>query len=478
MARLRPDQQRALNDTMRALTRSRRVCVVAPTGWGKTVLASALCERAIGSSKPMRVLFLAHRKELIHQAASRLRSGLPQLVGEIHPTAPDCPSCPVQVASIQTLLARDKRPPAELVIWDECHHVPSDTYTQLLSCYPSAFVVGLTATPERSDGRPLGDMFAEMVVATKYSELIAAGHLVDCKVYQPSELLGTNEVAQDPVKAYRELADGRLSFAFAPRIERCEELAEQFRDVGIESGVVSAGMAAGDREQMLRRFRRGEIRILWSVYALTEGVDVPEASAIILARGCGHAGMYLQMCGRVLRPFPGKDHALLIDLCGATLLHGLPTEDREYSLEGEAIRRTSKSELRVCPSCGATIEIYQRTCPECGFVVPKRELPSLVIYDQQLREVFRGPATPEEAKAREYRRLRQLGRERGWSLYFVQKEYKKLFGESPVIFDASEEEKIQELGRLRAIQRERGWKPGYVKVRFKETFGQWPHRGL
>jgi hypothetical protein len=323
-----------------------------------------------------------------------------------------------------------------------------------------------------------------MVVAAQYSELLADGNLVPCRVYQPPEQLGS-DMAMDPLLAYQRYCQGERTFCFLATVEQCYEQANRFNEAGIPSAVVEAKTKHQDRKQSLDRFKDGELRVLFNVYALTEGVDVPAARACIIGRNCEHLGMYLQIAGRILRPAPGKPDARLIDLNGLTLRHGMPTEDRSYSLEGEGIKRTSAVPVRQCLQCGAVVPAYQRTCPECDYEPPTSEANKLLptseankllprIWDIELREVYAGPSTPGNAKQREYERLRELGRARGWNLYFVQKEYQKLFGEAPVIADATEAERAQELARLMRVVIDRGYKPGYALHRFKQMFGAWP----
>ena len=471
---LRPYQKQACTNVARKLRDLRSVLLVAPTGSGKTVMGSALIANRV--KKGERVLFCAHRRELIQQSAKALRKSSvgAHSVGVIAPGAPSTPSLPVQVASIQTLLSRGFPDNVDFVALDEAHHYPADDWGTIHSHYPSAKFIGLTATPERGDGRPLGDMFEDLVVAAQYSELLRDGYLVPCDVYQPERGMGSNEVAQDPLLAYQSLANGQRCFVFASRVEQCEILASRFTDAGIPARVISERTAKSERDENLRLFRADRVKVLVNVYALTEGVDVPEASALIIARKMDHVSMYLQCCGRVLRPAPGKTKATIIDLSGATLLHGFPTEDREYSLEGDAIRRTTAEPLRVCPACGATSAAWRSSCPECGFVPPIVEAPKLKIFSQELRKVFAGMKTPSEDKRKEYLRLREEGRQRGWNLWFIQKEYSKLFGEKPTIDDSTPEERKEYLDRWRAECVEKGWKPARASVLHKEMFGRWP----
>lgn len=472
---LRPYQAQACAEVERfGETGIRSVLLVAPTGAGKTRMAEEFVylERERGGT----IGFIVHRRELLRQAAAILRKRFPALdVGIIGPGEELDLAAPIQVATVQTLLARGIRPNFTLFILDECHHYAAALWIELAQHYRLARTIGLTATPERQDGRPLGDIFQALVVAARYPELVRDGHLVPCRVYQPPEIMGS-DLAQDPLTAWQRYAEGSRTFVFTSGVDAAYELAERFRDAGIAAGTIEAKTPKGERDETLAQFAAGSLTVLTNVFALTEGVDIPAARTCMLARGCGHVGPYLQMVGRVLRPAPGKPDAILIDLSGATLVHGLPTEDREYSLDGEGIRRTSPAPLRTCLQCGATVLSAHAKCPQCGYEFPveSRQLPR--IWDLELRAVYAGSDTPSDAKGREYRRLRELARQRGWSLYFVQKQYKQLFGELPVIHDATEEEMREEYQRLVGIATARNFKPGFVKIRFKEMFGKWPDR--
>lgn len=454
---------------------TRCVLLVAPTGAGKTRLAEEFVYRELAAGGS--VLFIVHRRELLRQASSRLEKRFGKLeVGIVAPGEDAQPFAKIQVGTVQTLLARGIRPDVSLVIFDEAHHYAASDWSDLVQHYGTARLLGLTATPERQDGRPLGDLFSGMVVAAKYTELVRDGFLVPCACYQPPASMG-GDLAQDPLAAYQRYAENSRTFGFAASVALAHELAERFTAAGYPSACIHAQTPRRERDEIVDRFSAGELRAIWNCNTMTEGVDVPAARCVILARSFRHVGSYLQAAGRVLRPHPDKPHAILIDLTGATLAHGMPTEDREYSLDGEGIKRTSLAPLRNCAECGATVLSAVRVCPECGYEAPAQEKPDPKIYDLELKAVFAGADTPSDAKGREYRRLRQVAKDKGWSLGWVVREYKKLFNEDPVMVDVGEEEQREELARLRALAAEKGWKPGFAGVRFKTMFGKWPPRG-
>jgi superfamily II DNA or RNA helicase len=342
------------------------------------------------------------------------------------------PTAAVQVASVDTLAERGFVPPADLVVYDEAHHVVAPTSRGVLAANPQARVLGLTATPIRSDGTGLGDVFERLVTGPSVRELIAEGHLVPCDVVAPEK--PGKALASTPAEAWLKHAEGRPGFLFAATIEESQGFVEALRGAGMRASHVDGGTPRGERDAAVEAFRRGDIDVLSSVYVFTEGVDVPRAEVCMLARGCGHAGIYLQMVGRVLRPAPGKARALLIDLLGSVHHHGLPDDDREWSLDGRAARRAEKAQpLTQCPQCGAVWRSgTSRTCGRCGWVMPPPKV--LEVRPAALGDVrgrLAGPTRPHASHAereRELRRLRSIAAERGYKRGWVGFQFKQQFG--------------------------------------------------
>jgi DNA repair protein RadD len=470
---LRDYQERALSGVFEAFGQSRAVCLIAPTGAGKTVMGSEAVARAA-----CRTVWLTHRGELIDQSAAALeRAG--QRVGVFAAGRMENTDAPVVVASWQTLLGRDEVPPADLLVVDECHHAKGTEWQKVLERYASARLLGLTATPQRGDGRSLGDVFERLVVAAQYSELITAGHLVPCRVFRPDQDMSP-DLAQHPVDAYKRHAPGKSCIVFARSVELAKQYAAEFTEAGHAAEAIEANTPASVRADIIDRFKRGETRVLVNVFVLTEGFDAPATEVCIIARGCSYTATFLQMVGRVLRPAPGKTAAILIDLAGVSHSHGLPTEDRTYSLDGkQAISSTGA--LRVCPACGLCYApTGDRACPGCGHVTEAGEsgvrMPR--IYDAELLEVFAGADTPESYQLREWERLVSLCNRKQWSLDWAAKQFRKLFSRGPDPSWFTEEQKRATLVAFRAFGAQRGFKPGFAAVRYKELFGSYPPRGV
>ena len=456
MKELRSYQKRAVDEVCLASKSPgiHRTILVAPTGSGKTVMAMEYIRRA-RKAGVKGVLFVVHRDELKQQ----VKAYDPDII----------------VENIQTLVSRETFPDAQLVLVDEAHHYAAKRWAALFAAYPNTRMLGLTATPVRADGKPLGSrgMWQRMVVGAQYPDLVKAGHLVNCKVVRPDSYLGSN-LAEKPVQAYLEHTPGEQGFVYVRYVEDAESLSGDFKIAGVTSEVIHGDLAMDERRARVQRFKDGQTTLLINVHCLTEGVDVPQASVCILARGCGHPSTYLQMTGRVLRPHASKSHATLIDLPGVSHLHGLPLIARDYSLE-HGIRQAGDKSISVkdCPACGRAVHPAILTC-DCGhrFEVEERWKPR--IFSLELQSCWAGDETPDDAKGREYARLRKLVKSRGWSIGWVVKKYKELFGSAPSLADVTPEERRAEHLRLLELAKKKGHKPGWASWLYRETFGVWP----
>lgn len=459
---LRDYQAQAVDAVVSALKSGERVCLVAPTGAGKTVM---MC--AAAAALDMQTVWVTHRDALIDQSAAALeKAGLSTGIYSAKRT--DGLDAQVIVASWQTLVARSEAPKADLVLFDEAHHVQGKKWSTVLDHYPTAKVLGATATPQRGDGRALGDIFSTLVIAAQYSELIKAGFLTPCRVFSPPSNISPN-LAREPLVAYQEKCPGTKAIGFASDIDSALGYANEFTKAGYPSRVISQRTKPAERIETIAAFKRGQILVLWSVNVLTEGFDVPDAQTCIIARGCQHAGTYLQMVGRVLRAAEGKTTAFLLDLAGVCNTHGLPTCDRRYSLEGKAILPVNA--MKQCRKCGFVWDPPETECPDCGWSPPATARAQPIVVDEELIE--RAEADVHMINF-ELERLRVLQRSRGYSLEWVQVQMKRKFQKDIVISDATEQERLREFKRLQELAEERGYKPGFAKIRYRNLFGHWP----
>ena len=339
---LRDYQVRAIGQVREAWRAGKRaICLTLPTGAGKTVVGGEIVRSHLTKDPGNRVVWLAHRIELVAQTQSRLSDMIaPLTCGVIAAGQPQTPDAPCQVASVQTLVARigdGALPPATLVVLDEAHHYVAEEWGAIAQHYRDAARIGLTATPERSDGTALGDLFDHLVVGSTVAELTSLGYLVPCEVLAPPRRL-TDALAGDPVDRYMAHASGRRAFFFCRLVSEAEDLARRLRDKGVAAECVHADTDPDVRAEALMRFKSGQLTALTNVYIYTEGTDIPQAEVAVICRGFGHASTYLQCVGRILRPAPGKTSALVLDLTGVSHQFGPPAEEREFSLTGDPIR--------------------------------------------------------------------------------------------------------------------------------------------
>jgi superfamily II DNA or RNA helicase len=360
------EYQRRAREYARALYREgkRAILYVAPTGAGKTVvLADTIAAHVAHADRP-RVVFYAHRRELVKQAADTLgRLGLE--VG----AAGEGAERPVQVVSTQGAIARGELQPCTMAVFDEAHHYSADLWGQIAKTHrdAGATLVGATATPERGDGRPLDHMFDAMVVVAQVSELVKIGALVGCDVIEPSRNVPKGKLATTPVKAHLAHSKGRRNVVFAPHVQACRDFARGFEEAGVSCRVVEGKLASDDRDRYLAEFAAGEVEVLVNCMVLTEGWDCPPCETITIARPCGSTGLFIQIAGRGARSHPGKTRYTLLDLCGVVATHGRPDDDRDFSLEGVGIGG-AKSQVvteRLCKTCGGIVG-PEGTCLGCG----------------------------------------------------------------------------------------------------------------
>lgn len=374
---LRPYQTRAIAELRAQYAAGRKApCLVMPTGSGKTPTAAEIIRSALARGR--RVLFLAGRIELLDQAVRKLADAGVTDVRVIQADRDTGNASPVIVASVQTLASarwRGQLPPADIAVVDECHHVKARTWSEIAQHYPTR--LGLTATPERGDGAGLSDMFDAIVVGSTVQQLVDLKHLVPCRVYAPPTVLDPRSLALDPLDAYQRHCASTKTVVFATTVVHAAQIAANFRDHGVRAEHVSGSMS--QRPDVIARFIRRDFDVLVNVALLVEGFDDPAIESAIFAKRFTHVGGYLQAIGRCLRPSPGKTKATVVDLCGSALVHGTPDIERVYSLEGVAISKADRQQIRQCPSCGGVFPAAD-VCPFCSMAIPHvtRSLPKSI----------------------------------------------------------------------------------------------------
>ena len=367
---LRPYQEEAITAVEDALARGvTRPLIALPMGCGKTVVFASLIAQRGGSA-----LVLAHRDELLRQAAEKIAQADRTLglgVGFVQAERDDT-NAPVVVGSVQTLArqSRLERLPRhfDTVILDEAHHAGARSYRRILEhLAPSPLILGVTATPQRADGR-LGEVWQEIVFQRGIAEMIAAGYLADVRgVRVGLEAVDLDAVTQSGgdfdadalgdaleqaaapapahvLAAYRQHAEGRKTVVFVPTVALAHRMAAAFRDAGVPAEAVDGTTLLEQRRSTLERFRTGDTRVLVNVGIVGKGYDEPSIACVIMATPTRSQVKYSQAAGRGLRPFPGKDDCVIIDVVGVTDRLDLQTMPGLFGLRAQPDADTTVTE--------------------------------------------------------------------------------------------------------------------------------------
>jgi DNA repair protein RadD len=404
----------------------RSIVLVLITSAGKTIVASSLICGAIEQGSHL--LFVAHRKELLVQTYEKLISmGVPEekigiIMGDgkitlrsgviVNATRKNAQ---VQIASIDTLRHRYK-PKADIVFIDECHRCLANSYKRLKSDYPEAWHIGLTATPFRYGGKGLGSYYACMVQpeSAMPSRLIELGYISKPEVwtvpennlpdlsgvktrngdYAEEELASAcnrRQLVGSIVDHWKQRAEGKRTICFPVNIEHSKQIVADFCAAGVPSEHLDGETTSKVRDEILSRLNSGETKVVCSVSVLCEGFDMPPVKCAIMARPTKSMVLAIQMSGRIGRPYKENGQLvkpIILDHAGVILDHGMPTEDREYTLEDTKPKRKGMS-TKTCLQCFAVVESIHKTCPACGadFPVQVRDVDrSIQHVDGQLVE--------------------------------------------------------------------------------------------
>ncbi|MBF0148190.1 MAG: DEAD/DEAH box helicase family protein [Magnetococcales bacterium] len=415
-----------------------KILVQSPTGSGKTAMLAFMVGRAAGKGK--RPLFTVPAREILIQAIRSLSSQEIDHGIIAAGFSPD-PNQPVQIATIQTLARRihAMRPP-DFVVVDECHHAPAKQWRKLWEVWPDTVFIGLTATPWRLDGSGLGDQFEIMITGPSVRHLIDAGHLCDYVVYAPpvgmdisgiqsragdfdnkslADMADRPTITGNAIQHYQRIAPGKRAVVAAVNIGHSKNITAQFRAAGIPAVHIDGSEDERIRDRIMADFTQGRIRILSQVGIINEGVDIPGIEAVISLRPTQSLSLWLQFVGRALRPAPGKKKAIILDHAGNTHRHGLPCDEREWSLDGAKKKGPSHPKtlpVRQCPHCFAC-HAPRPVCPSCGHVykIQERHVEQVdgelkAVDQEKIRRVRR----KEVAQAKSLEELQAIGRQRGY----------------------------------------------------------------
>lgn len=381
---LRPYQKKAINNIENSWSSGKRaVCLQAPTGSGKSVIIRDIIRNHSADKRTIWVV--AHRKNLVKQLSGHLQEVdvLHSLVMSGSPML----NYRVKVCSMQTLVSRLNKfgPPGMLVI-DEAHHIRSASYHKIIDSCSDSLILGVTATPRRTDGRSLGDVFEDLHCCPSMKFMINNGYLSDFDYLAPDtvsmegvhtrmgeyvnsevlEKVDKKVVIGSAVDHYREYSDHLPAIAACVSIDHAKHVAEEFNNSGYKFKAIHSKMDEREIEWCIKGLGDGSLDGLANVGLIGEGTDIPIVNTLIGLRPTKSETIFLQYAGRVLRKHEGKEKAIILDHVNNWDTHGLPDDDRSWTLENITKEKNVATRKR-CPECIKPIPISSRHCPHCGY---------------------------------------------------------------------------------------------------------------
>lgn len=398
MFQLRPYQQKFIADIRKQFASGvKKVCGVAPCGAGKTVITGWMIKESLRRGK--RSIFFVHRKELIEQTAKTF-TALQVPFGVISAGYNFNPLLPVQIASVQTLSRRlDKIPAPDLLICDECHHILSNTYKKIINHWKNAYLLGVTATPQRLGGINLGDIFEELVLAPSVRDLINMGNLTDFAYFAPKtnvkfdglrahfgdydnkqleEIMDEDALINGIVDKYKTYADNKSCICYCVNVNHSKKVVQALKNAGISAAHCDGETPANERANIVKAFRAGYIKVLCNAELFGEGFDVPNMDAVILARPTKSLTLHIQQSMRPMRTDPNNPDkiAVIIDYVRNFEALGLPDTPHKWSLAPNKTKAEGLPPCKICPRCRKVITAGARICSHCGFKFPLKTFTS------------------------------------------------------------------------------------------------------
>lgn len=389
------DYQESVIDNLRMSWRTghKRPCIVLPCGGGKSVIAAEIAKRTTDNGG--NVMFLVHRQELCEQISDTFAG-----------YGVDMTRCSVNMVQTASRRSKSSDPP-KLIITDENHHCVAGTYRKIYESYPESYCVGLTATPVRLNGGGLGGINDDLIIGPTVKQLIERKCLAPFDYYAPAvadltrirsragdysaesveEVLAKPTIYGDVIRYYDEISRGQ-AICYCATIKHSTETAAAFRQTGISAEHIDGKTPASERSDIIQRFRSGGIKVLCNVDLISEGFDVPDCNTAILLRPTKSLTLFIQQSMRCMRYQPDK-RAIILDHVGNVFRHGLPNQDREWTLDPVKPKHSKQENtvhVRQCPECYYTHE-NSSVCPKCGYVYAAERKSAKEIKQAELKKI-------------------------------------------------------------------------------------------
>ena len=381
---LRPYQVESIDLLRKGFSKNKRQILCLPTGSGKTVVFSSIIEQA--AAKGSQTLVLTHRIELFNQtwrAIDRLGINPAIITAE---TKKIDPGAVVSIAMVETIKRRIKKFGNEfplnpyLVIIDEAHFA---NFNDIIDYFDSAYVIGATATPV---GKHFFKYYTGIVSNVDIPDLIEQNYLCGYRAFQMQDDFSEVKISKgefeesslfahfDKVELYDGVVDkyiekcnGKKTVVFNCNIQHSNNTSDAFNKAGIKSYSITSYTTKDDRENILRMYENGEFRILNNCGILTTGWDCPSVECVIVNRATMSLPLWLQMCGRGSRTYPGKEKFTVLDFGKNHDRHGMWNEPRQWKIEAPKKKTERAAPTKECPSCFAMLFASVRVCSECGY---------------------------------------------------------------------------------------------------------------
>lgn len=378
MFKLRDYQNETIENIQESLVKGNKSIVVQyPPRSGKTVIMAEIARRT--TAKGNRVLFIVHRKEIIQQVKATFKE-----------QGVDSELCTVGMVQTLTRKVNELKPP-NLILIDEAHHVLARSYLNIIEHFPKTIRLMFTGTPYRLSGKGFEDVADDLIEGHQVSWLIKHNRLSPVDYYAP-KFINVNELktnhgeytnnsiddAMKPkiygnaVKNYQKIANGTNAIAYCHNVQSAKKLAAAFDKVGISSVEVDGSTEQTKRDEIIKQFKNGKIKVLTNVELFTEGLDLPGVDTVIQLRPTKSLSLFLQFSMRSMNYRPDK-RAIIIDHVGNVEKFGLPTDERHWSLKGKNKSKSSTSEqikpVTVCNNCFATFYRTNNFCPFCNAIL-------------------------------------------------------------------------------------------------------------